>query len=90
MKKIAKNIHKNMLIHASGDGAKIHVGTVLGIKKDQFIKLRKRDVPDGKRRYIPLEWVKSVEGDTVRLNKNAETVRQEWLTKSEIKHQKSL
>jgi hypothetical protein len=90
MKKIAKSIHKDMLIHASGDGTRIHIGTVLGIKKDNFIKLRKRDMPDGKRRYIPLEWVKSIDGDTVRLNKNAETVRHEWLTKSDFKHQKSL
>ena len=85
MKKMAKSIHKDMLIHASGDGTRIHIGTVLGIKKDNFIKLRKRDMPDGKRRYIPLEWVKSVDGDTVRLNKNAETVRHEWLTKSDFK-----
>ncbi len=85
MKKMAKSIHKDMLIHASGDGTRIHIGTVVGVKKDNFIKLRKRDMPDGKRRYIPLEWVKKVDGDTVSLNKNADTVRQEWLTKSDFK-----
>jgi hypothetical protein len=90
MKKIAKNIHKDRLIHASGDGSKIHIATVFGIKKDNFIKLRKRDMPDGKRRYIPLEWVKEVDGNTVRLNKNAETVRQKWLSKADFKHQKSV
>ena len=90
MKKVEKSIHKDMLIHASGDGTKIHIGTVVGIKKDHFIKLRKRDTPDGKRRYIPLEWVKSVDGNTVRLSKNAETVHRQWLTKSDFKRQKSL
>jgi hypothetical protein len=89
MKKIAKGIHKDMLIHASGDGTKIHIGTVVGIKKDNFIKLRKRDMPDGKRRYIPLEWVKSINGNTVSLNKSAESVRHEWLTKSDFKQQKA-
>jgi bacterioferritin (cytochrome b1) len=90
MKKMAKSIHKDMLIHASGDGSRIHIGTVVGVKKDHFIKLRKRDMPDGKRRYIPLEWVKSIDGDTVRLSKNAETVRHEWLTKNDLKQQKSI
>ncbi len=89
MKKIAKGIHKDMLIHASGDGTKIHIGMVVGIKKDHFIKLRKRDMPDGKRRYIPLEWVKSINGNTVSLNKSAEIVRHEWLTKSDFKQQKA-
>jgi bacterioferritin (cytochrome b1) len=87
MKKMAKSIHKDMLIHASGDGTKIHIGTVVGIKKDNFIKLRKRDMPDGKRRYIPLEWVKKIDGNTVNLNKSAEMVRHEWLTKSDFKQQ---
>ena len=90
MKKIAKDIHKDMLIHASGDGSRIHIGTVVGVKKDNFIKLRKRDMPDGKRRYIPLEWVKSIDGNTVRLSKNAETVHQQWLSKNDFKQQKSL
>jgi hypothetical protein len=85
MKKMAKGIHKDMLIHASGDGSRIHIGTVVGVKKDNFIKLRKRDMPDGKRRYIPLEWVKKVDGNTVSLNKSAEIVRHEWLTKSDFK-----
>jgi bacterioferritin (cytochrome b1) len=89
MKKMAKGIHKDMLIHASGDGTRIHIGTVVGIKKDNFIKLSKRDMPDGKRRYIPLEWVKKIDGNTVSLNKSAETVRHEWLTKNDFKQQKS-
>jgi bacterioferritin (cytochrome b1) len=87
MKKMAKSIHKDMLIHASGDGTKIHIGTVVSIKKNNFIKLRKRDMPDGKRRYIPLEWVKKIDGNTVSLNKSAEMVRHEWLTKSDFKQQ---
>jgi hypothetical protein len=90
MKKMAKSIHKDMPIHASGDGTKTHVGTVVGIKKDNFIKLRKREMPDGKCRYIPLEWVKSVDGNTVRPSQNVETVHQRWLTKSDFKQQKSL
>jgi hypothetical protein len=84
MKKMAKGIHKDMLIHASGDGSRIHIGTVVGVKKDHFIKLSKRDMPDGKRRYIPLEWVKKIDENTVSLNKSAETVR---LTKNDFKQQ---
>ncbi len=82
---MSDRIHANMYIESCIKTAKTFVGTVAGIKNDLFIKLRKRDTPDGKRRFIPLEWVLSVEGDTVLLSKKAETVRRRWLTKAAVK-----
>ncbi|WP_287978695.1 DUF2171 domain-containing protein [Sphingomonas sp.] len=60
------------------DGA--HVGTVDHVDKGE-IKLTKTD-PDagGLHHFIPLDFVQSVEGNTVRLDRPAEEVRQEWST----------
>jgi hypothetical protein len=89
MKEVIERIRNDMLVQAKGKGSKSHIGTVVGLKKHLYIKLSKRDTPDGKRRYIPLEWVETVEDNTVRLSKSAETVRSEWLNKSAIRHRKS-
>lgn len=78
-------IHTNMFVESCIKTSKTRIGTVAGLKNDAYIKLRKRDIPDGKRRFIPLEWVLSVEGDTVLLSKKAETVRRSWLTKAAVK-----
>lgn len=40
---------------------------------------------DGKRQYVPLLWVRSVEGNIVHLGKTAATVRHGWLDKAEVK-----
>jgi hypothetical protein len=82
---IEKNIHADMVVHASGKGVDAFIGTVAGLKKHGYIKLRKRDMPDGKRRYIPLEWVTSITGEVVQLSLNASTVRREWLDKAMLK-----
>jgi hypothetical protein len=82
---IETNIHSKMVVHASGKGSGAFIGTVAGMQKNGFIKLRKRDMPDGKRRYIPLEWVVSITGDSVHLSLDAVTVRREWLDKAMLK-----
>jgi hypothetical protein len=87
MNDIAKDIHDDMLVHASDNGSDALIGKVVGIKKHKYIKLGKRASADGERRYIPLEWVASVTADVVYLNKNARTVRIEWLDKIAIKRQ---
>jgi hypothetical protein len=82
---ITDRIHANMFIESCIKTSNTRIGTVAGIKDDRFIKLRKRDTPDGKRRFIPLEWVLAVEGNTVLISKKAETVRRTWLTKAAVK-----
>lgn len=82
---IEKDIHANMVVHASGKGLGAFIGTVAGLKKRGYIKLHKRDMPDGKRRYIPLEWVASITGEVVQLSLDASTVQREWLDKAMLK-----
>lgn len=83
--RFAQQIHEDMTVRASGNNAEAHIGTVKGIKRDLYIKLHKRDTPNTQRRYIPLEWVASVRGKTVRLSKLADAVRLEWLDKAATK-----
>jgi hypothetical protein len=59
------------------DGA--HVGTVDHMEGSDRIKLTRRDpAAHGQHHYIPLEWVDSVEGDRVRLNKTGEEAQAQW------------
>ena len=61
------------------DGA--HVGTVDHVEGDNRIKLTRRDPnAGGEHHYIPLDWVDSVEGDRVRLNKTGEEAEAQWQT----------
>jgi hypothetical protein len=87
MNDIAKGIHEDMLVHASDNSTDTLIGKVVGIKKHKYIKLGKRASSDGERRYIPLEWVSSVTAEVVYLNKDARSVRIEWLDKAAIKRQ---
>jgi hypothetical protein len=90
---MAKGIHDDMLVHARDNGPDVGgdtlIGKVVGIKKRKYIKLCKRDSADGERRYIPLEWVASVTGEVVYLNKDARTVRIEWLDKAAVERQQN-
>ena len=79
--KTVKKIQQDMTVHAVGRGANARIGTVKSVKRGQFIKLHKRDAPGTTRRYIPLEWVESVKGETVQLSQDANTVRLQWLDK---------
>jgi hypothetical protein len=56
-----------------------HVGTVDHMEGSDRIKLTRRDPnTGGEHHYIPLEWVESVEGDRVRLNKTGEEAEAQW------------
>ena len=75
-------IRQHMMVHALGAGsmngvAGDHIGTVDSVEGDR-IKLTKNDSPDGQHHYIPLAWVKSVEGNTVHLSKDSAAVMGEW------------
>ena len=75
-------IREHMMVHAMGTGsmngvAGEHIGTVDHVEGDR-IKLTKNDSPDGLHHYIPLSWVKSVEGNTVHLSKDSSAVISEW------------
>ena len=57
-----------------------HVGTVDGVEKGE-IKLTKTDpAAGGLHHYIPVDFVQSVDGGTVRLDRTAEEVKREWST----------
>ena len=76
------DIREDMMVHALGIGsmrgvAGEHIGTVDAIEGER-IKLTKNDSPDGQHHYIPLAWVKSVEGNTVHLSKDSSAVIGEW------------
>jgi len=56
-----------------------HVGTVDHMDGSDRIKLTRRDAEaHGEHHYIPLEWVESIEGDRVRLNKTGEEAEAQW------------
>ena len=54
-----------------------HVGTVDGVEYGE-IKLTRKDSPDGKHHFIPVDSVKSIEENRVVLSQNAEQVKQNW------------
>ena len=45
------------------------LGSVDHLDGEEFIKLRKSDSPDGKHRWIPVEWAQSVKDGALILNK---------------------
>jgi len=45
-------IKENMMVHAKGSGS-IQVGTVDHMDGEKYIKLNKRDSPDGQHRWSP-------------------------------------
>jgi short-subunit dehydrogenase len=58
----------------SADGE--HIGTVDKID-GKLIKLTRKDSPDGKHHFIPLEWVSSATSNEVRLSRNSYVVREQ-------------
>ncbi len=78
------HIKRGMLVQA-GDGLKIvYLGRVAGLKK-RFVKLCRRDAPDGERRYFPRSWVDGVVGRQVHLSRASSTTQTGWLTRAELK-----
>jgi hypothetical protein len=77
-------IREHMMVHAQGQGSMNgiegdHVGTVDYIEGDRII-LTKNDSPDGMHHSISMSFVDRVEGNTVFLNVDAETIQEEWET----------
>jgi hypothetical protein len=77
-------IREHMMVHAQGQGSMNgvegeHVGTVDYVEGDNII-LTKNDSPDGMHHSISMSFVDRVEGNTVFLNVDAETIQQEWET----------
>ena len=82
---VQKGIHTDMLVQASEKGQGAYIGRVVGLKHHRYIKLSKQGMLDGQRRYVPLEWVRSVKGNIVHLGQTAAAVRGSWLDKAEVK-----
>jgi len=72
----ANEIREHMEVRAA-DGRS--VGTVDHMEGESRIKLTRSDSEDGKHHLIPLDWVDHVDAH-VHLNKDVDTVRQEWST----------
>ncbi len=75
------DIRKNMEV-VGLDGE--HVGTVDGVEYGE-IKLTRKDSADGKHHFVAVEAVKSIDGNTVMLSKNAEQTRQTWRVGEDMK-----
>lgn len=78
----ASNIRERMMVHARGEGSMggssgVHIGTVDHIEGD-MIKLTRNDSPDGQHHYIPVAWVERIEGNTVHLSRDADSVHHDW------------
>src|SRR4051794_35869046 len=63
------------------------VGTVDHLDGEHYIKLKKKDSPDGHHHWIPLEWVEKVEGDAVLLSKSEEEFKKEQLNDNPLESQ---
>ncbi len=85
MNKQQKHIRADMLVQASEQGQEAYIGRVAGLKHHRYIKLSKQGMLDGKRRYVPLEWVRSVRGNIVHLGQTTTAVRQGWLSGPELR-----
>jgi hypothetical protein len=77
-------IREHMMVHAQGQGSMNgvegeHVGTVDYVEGDNII-LTKNDSPDGMHHSISVDFIDRVEGNTVFLNVDAETIQQAWGT----------
>jgi hypothetical protein len=56
-----------------------HVGKVDHLDGSSRIRLAKSDpAAKGHHHLIPLDWVQSVQGQTLRLNRSSQDVRQQW------------
>lgn len=74
----ASQIHEHMEVEGS-DGK--HVGRVDHVVGDE-IELSKLDLSAGlKHHLIPMSWVDSVDGDTVRLNLTKDAAKASWREK---------
>lgn len=81
---MTEQIREHMMVHARGQGSMNgvegeHVGTVDYVEGERII-LTKNDSPDGKHHSIPTDLVERVEGNTVFLSCDLETVHTEWET----------
>jgi hypothetical protein len=73
-------IKEHLMVHAKGQGEMngapgVHIGTVDRVENGRYIKLTKDDSPNGQHRWIPLEWVESVDDKAVYLKRTAAEVQ---------------
>jgi hypothetical protein len=71
-----------LMVHAKGEGnmegaAGVHIGTVDQIENGNYIKLAQEDSPNGEPRWIPMDWVESVDAKAIYLHKTAAEVEAE-------------
>ncbi|MGL4610770.1 MAG: DUF2171 domain-containing protein [Trueperaceae bacterium] len=81
---MSERIREHMMVHATGQGsmngiAGEHVGTVDYVE-DGYIVLTKNDAPDEMHHSISFDYIDRVEGNTVFLNVDAQTIQEEWET----------
>jgi hypothetical protein len=78
------NIREHMMVQAQGEGSMqgipgVHVGSVDYVDGDQIV-LTKNDSPDNQHHAFPMSLVDKVEGNTVFLSCDQETLEEEWET----------
>jgi hypothetical protein len=77
-------IKEHMMIHAKSEGNMpgepfMPVGTVDHMDGEKYIKLTKSDTTDGQHHWIPVDWVESVDEQSVYLNKTQEELMTELM-----------
>jgi hypothetical protein len=81
---VKDTIREHMMVHAQGDGSMkgipgVHVGTVDYVEGDKIV-LTKNDAPDNMHHAFSLSLVEKVEGNTVFLSCDQDTLEEEWQT----------
>ncbi|HEU4742642.1 MAG TPA: DUF2171 domain-containing protein [Meiothermus sp.] len=72
---LSSDIREHMAVYAGGE----QVGTVDHLD-GTYLKLTRRDSPDGAHHWVPLQWVERVDtaNGVIYLIPDAEVVRREW------------
>lgn len=74
------------MVHAEGEGSHLgsageHVGTVQCVEKN-FIKLKETEEDSDREHWFPVEWVKTVDDNTVYVAKNSKDFRDNLISEN--------
>ncbi len=72
---LTSQIKKNLFVEARSTRGELygtHVGTVDHLDGDKYIKLTRKDSPDHRHHWIPVDWVERIEDETVFLNRTTQ------------------
>jgi hypothetical protein len=79
-------IKKHSIVQARNPGSTqgpfvVNIGIVDGVEGSKYIKLTENDALDGRHHWFPIDWVETVDEQTVYLNKPADKAMSELMDK---------